>query len=167
MSETRIRPITRAALQKAGYLYADTVQEAFGKYEGGILSAQTREDMREFLREVERQNQGAMYGDFYYPVLGKEQKEAFLAGLSPDQRRTLETLDVEAGEIYFPVSGEVLDLLFEITASEWLFSSFYGGRRKVLIWGNYGLQFPIFCEDEETMGFYRELAGNYRVRWSK
>ena len=71
MSETRIRPITRAALQKAGYLYADTVQEAFGKYEGGILSAQTREDMREFLREVERQNQGAMYGDFYYPVLEK------------------------------------------------------------------------------------------------
>ena len=52
-------------------------------------------------------------------------------------------------------------------AAEWLFSSFYAGNQKVLIWGNYGLNFPIFCEEEETLEFYLGLAQTYKVRWNK
>ena len=164
---TRRKPVAKEALLSAGCLYADTVQEAFRKYQSAVLSAQRKEDLRDFLRAVYQRNPGAMYADFYYPVLPRQEQERFRAGLSGEQREILETLDTESGRIFYPVTEKELDFLYEITAAEWLFSSFYAGNQKALIWGNYGLNFPIFCEEEETLEFYLGLAQTYKVRWNK
>lgn len=142
-----------------GVLYADTVQEAFEKYKFCILSG-TDEQMLEFIATCFRKNQENAYADFYYANLTEEQKENFLSGLDKKDRELVLQYVKEPGDIYFRLEEELLQFLSKITIKEWLFSTFYfnGQEEKGILWGNYGLRFPIFCENERILSIYKERA---------
>jgi len=53
------------------------------------------------------------------------------------------------------------------TARNWLFSTFYFADKKAMLWGNYDLKFPIFCEDEANLQEYMELAKVYGLECHK
>ena len=54
--------------------------------------------------------------------------------------------------------AENLFFLAEITARNWLFSTFYFTKQKAGVWGNYGLEYPLFCEEGETLECYKNIA---------
>lgn len=153
-----IQSMSLEMLQQEGCFFTENVKEAFDKYEAVIISAEDKVNLRNFLQKVCENNQGKMYADFYYSTLNREQKEGFVAGLSEAEKNMLSRFETENGQVYYPVGSEEVDFLFEITARNWLFSTFYGANKKVMIWGNYDLEFPLFCEDKETLEFYKCLA---------
>lgn len=155
--------IAREILISGGCLYAETIREAYGKYESLILKTDNKLHMKHFLENVYEQNGGQLYADFYYPVLSPEQQKGFVAGLSEEEKQMLERFDIRAKDVYYKIDLEEMEFLFEITARNWLFSSFYTENKKILIWGNYNLEFPVFCEDSDTLEFYRNLAEQCKV----
>lgn len=140
-------------------LYADTVQEAFETYCCCILSG-TETQMCGFIAACYEVQPEYAYADFYYANLAEEQKADFKAGLEPEDRELIRRYEREAGEIYFKLDESLMEFLSKITVREWLFSTFYFNRQgeKAMLWGNYGVRFPIFCENEKILSIYKERA---------
>lgn len=152
----------KETLIEKGCLYAETAKEAYDRYCSFTVSAADEEMMRHFMKQIYEENRGQMYADFYYEALTEEEQRRFVSGLCEEEKHLLKRFCVNGEEkhtqIYYQVNREELEFLFEITAREWLFSSFYGANKKVLVWGNYDLTFPVFCENEETLEKYKNLA---------
>ena len=151
-------------MDRIGCLYAETVDQAFRNYKSAIVTTDDKACMKTFLEKVFEENMGKLYADFYYPVLSKEQQEAFCAGLSAEEMAMLGRFDGER-QIYYQVDESELGFLFDITAREWLFSTFYTAEKKIMIWGNYHLEFPVFCETQEVLDFYLDLAKKRGMEW--
>ena len=66
--------------------------------------------------------------------------------------------ETETRQVYYPLVAENLVFLAEITARNWLFSTFYFTKQKAVVWGNYGLEYPLFCEEGETLEGYKNIA---------
>ena len=141
-----------------GCLYAETVKEAYDRYESAMLKTGDPLFMRRFFDKVWEENAGKMYADFYYPVLPSDRQERFILGLNEEERQILGQFDTEKKTVYYKIDYKEYDFLFEITARNWLFSSFYAADKKLIIWGNYDLEFPVFCEDRETLEYYVSMA---------
>lgn len=150
--------IDRETMISRGCLYAETVRQAYSRYEAVILKTDNKLFMKHFLEKVYEQNDGKLYADFYYPVLSPEQQKAFTVGISAEEERVLKRFDIKEKNVYYKIDLQELGFLFEITARNWLFSSFYAENKKVIVWGNYDLEFPIFCKDRDTLDFYVDLA---------
>ena len=157
------KSISESELKEAGCLYARTLSDAWKAYEGAVFTAGCREDMLAFLHRVFQENEISTYVDFYYPVFPKEEQEAFERGLSAKERELTRTFESYGGQVHYPADRECLDFLFEVTARNWLFSTFYFTNKKLMVWGNYDLKFPVFCEEEQDLDDYEALAREYRL----
>lgn len=145
--------------EQTGVLYSDTLKKALERYENGMVCAKNAEDMKQYLNEIFRMNVGKSYADFYYPAFTASQKEVFRNGLTEEETVLFHKLKIENNQIFYLVGQQDLDFLYSITFRSWLFSTFYFTDKKVTVWGNYNLEFPVFCEDKETLAVYMELAG--------
>lgn len=152
--------VKKETLISCGCICVETLDEAFKKYKSVILKTDDKLKMWKFMERVYEENQGQMYADFYYPVLELEQQENFMSGLNEQEKEILAGFETEQKQVYYKVEKKDLQFLFDITARNWLFSTFYCGNRKAMIWGNYDLEFPIFCEDEEVLEEYLKLAND-------
>lgn len=160
--------ISKEELLAAGCLHAKKVNEAFALYESAVVSADTVYDMRAFITRMYRENEGAVYADFYYPVLDPESREKFRACLDETQLEMAEAFRAVDGQVYYPIEEEgLLCFLLEVTARNWLFSTFYFANKRTMLWGNYDLKFPIFCEDKDILQEYMELAKEYGLECHK
>lgn len=154
-----IHSISREEMLERGCLLAEDLKDAFSRYEAVVVSAGGPEKMWQFLKRIYEQSPECAYADFYYPVLEGEQKKRFAEGLSVEERRLLAEFETGKSQVYFQAGREeVLKFLYGITARNWLFSTFYFTDRKVMIWGNYDLSFPVFCESREDLDYYIELG---------
>lgn len=152
-----IESMSRDEFLNKGVIFADTIEEAFRIYEPVMLKG-AKPQMEEFLWTALLMNEGDAYADFYYPVLSGEQRDAFTAGLSEAEKECLSTLETEKKQVYYPLERGNLKFFAEITAREWLFSTFYFNRQKALLWGNYGMEYPLFCKEKETLLEYARMA---------
>ena len=73
-------------------------------------------------------------------------------------RSYVQRMECTEGKIYYPLDNEICTFLLDITAREWLFSSFYFIKNRAVLWGNYQMAFPLFCENEDVREYYRDLA---------
>lgn len=153
--------ISKETLLNNGCLTAPDIRTAFDCYESAIIHADNSSDMYNYIRYVFALNADRAYADFYYTILSEEQKKEFVSGLNEAEKTVLEELQFKDEDVYYPLNEKLLRFLFDISAREWLFSTFYFGKRKITIWGNYRLQFPVFCEDKETLAYYKEIAKDY------
>ena len=153
-----VRSMSKEEFMRLYCLCAETVKEAFEKYEAAIIRADGKEKMSAFFERVLSENKDAAYADFYYPVLPEEEKQIFCFGLDSRQLAVLGKMETDKGHIYYRLDGEIMKFLLEVTVREWLFSTFYFAHKKVTIWGNYKMEFPIFCEDKAILDHYTELA---------
>ena len=150
---------------RQGCILPKTVDQAFRNYKSVIVSADEKGKMHTFLKCVYEANENRMFADFYYPVLNPVDQQKFYDGLNEEEKMMLLCFENENQQIYFKIEEKELDFLFEISAREWLFSSFYMVNRKAVIWGNYGLEFPVFCENEKDLEFYIDLAKKCGLEW--
>lgn len=150
-----IHSMTKAEVEKAGALLIDTLKAGEVLYPS-ILLRGTKEKMKKFLLQVIEEQD--CYADFYYSSLKKEEKEHFLSGLSAEEKSYVQRMECTEGKIYYPLDNEICTFLLDITAREWLFSSFYFIKNRAVLWGNYQMAFPLFCENEDVREYYRDLA---------
>lgn len=152
-----IKSMSEDEFLNKGVIFADNIKEALELYESVLLYG-TKVQMEEFLWMAFQKNEGDASADFYYPVLSEEQKNAFTAGLSEEEKATLSILETEKKQVYYPLKRENLKFFAEITAREWLFSTFYFHRMEAMLWGNYGMKYPLFCKEKETLAKYVKIA---------
>ncbi len=157
--------IDEAEMKVKGCLLEKTVDQAFRNYKSVIVSAKDKECMRQFMKDVYTENGQEMYADFYYHVLASEDQLRFYQGLNEEEKEMLACFGKDIQKVYYKIDEKELDFLFEISAREWLFSTFYTIYKKVMIWGNYHLEFPIFCESEKDLEFYIDLAKKCGMEW--
>lgn len=140
-----------------GVIFADTIEEAFALYESVMIEG-SKLQMEKFLWKALEINDGKAYADFYYPVLEKEQQSAFLAGLSEEEKECFSSLETDKRQVYYPLNEQNLKFFSEITAREWLFSTFYFDGEKAMLWGNYGMQYPLFAREKAALSLYIKIA---------
>nr|WP_317380192.1 hypothetical protein [uncultured Faecalimonas sp.] len=150
-----VHSISRKEAEKAGALLIGSLQEGYACYPALLLRG-TKEKMKAFLLQVTEAQQ--CYADFYYPSFEEKAQKQFLAGLSDQEREYMQCIECTEGKIYYPLDDEICTFLLDITAREWLFSSFYFTEKRAVLWGNYQMTFPLFCEDEEVREYYSRLA---------
>ncbi|MCB6203468.1 hypothetical protein [Extibacter muris] len=153
-----VRSMSKGELIRHGCLWAGNVQEAFETYESVIISADSREKMTAYFGRILEANEDIAYADFYYPVLKEAQKQKFLSGLDSRQMAVLRKMETVSRQVYYRADWEIMEFLLEITVAGWLFSTFYFAHKKAMIWGNYNMEFPVFCEEKATLACYAELA---------
>lgn len=153
----KLYPVSKEELKTKGVILLENVRDGFDAYPFFFVKGNA-EQLQEFLRCCLLENEGLAYADFYYGNLTKEQQTEFLRGLSPEERHILKLFATEEEQVYYPLTEEVLPFLSDITAREWLFSTFYFAGNHCTVWGNYDGKYPVFCKDEETLQFYQELA---------
>lgn len=158
MGDYMIQSMSKEQFLEYGCPFADRIEEAFEKYESFIVSGEKLQ-MRKFLQTLLEENKGSAFADFYYGTLTKEQQKHFRMGLSESQMVCLDRFETENGEVFYALDERNLEFLFEITARNWLFSSFYFGIQKAVVWGNYDLSYPVFCPEKEVARHYMEIAG--------
>lgn len=149
--------MSKDKLAKKGAILIENVEDGFRQYESVILKG-GKQAMKDFLVRCLEENIEQSFADFYYPVLDKDRQKQFEAGLSMEEKAVLLQFGTGQGEIYYPLQKENLDLLHEITARNWLFSTFYFTGHKAAVWGNYNLEYPLFCEESKTLEFYKKIA---------
>lgn len=152
------KPLSKEEFQKTGAIYSDKLKDAMAAYESAVFATADPQYMKRFLKRVLDENVESAYADFYYPVLEPEQKNAFADGLSDKEKELLASFEVKSSHIFYSLDEESMEFLFGITARNWLFSTFYYTNKKLTVWGNYNLQFPVFCEDQQTLEYYIALA---------
>lgn len=163
-----VHSISKEELLEAGCLHAGKLDEAFALYRSAFISANNESDMLVFIRRLYSVNEGAVFADFYYPALDAQSQERFRACLNGPQLKMAEAFQASDGQVYYPLEEErMLDFLVVATARNWLFSTFYFADKKAMLWGNYDLKFPIFCEDEANLQEYMELAKVYGLECHK
>jgi hypothetical protein len=155
--ETIISCIQEEDLADKPAILINNVEEGFENYEYLVLQGE-KEAFEQFLTQVMVLNGTAdSYADFYYARLDENEKEYFHKALSKENRSFLLKGTWSEG-IYYSLDSRLLQFLLEITANELLFCTFYFTRYACTVWGNYGLQFPVFFRDGETKERYQKLA---------
>lgn len=148
-----IQSMSKEMFISQGVLFADTVEDAFDRYYATILTGD-KINMQGFIELCMRENKGHSFADFYYPVLEQREQDAFIAGLADNEKAVLEKLEKDKKQVYFPLTEENVSFFAEITARNWLFSTFYFAKEKAILWGNYNMEYPLFCQDEKTLEYY-------------
>ena len=94
-----VHSISKEELLKAGCLHAGKLDEAFALYRSAIISANNESDMLVFIRRLYSENKGAVFADFYYPVLDAQSQERFRACLEGPQLKMAEAFQASDGHI--------------------------------------------------------------------
>lgn len=149
--------MSKEGLASKGAILIGNVEEGLRQYQSVILKG-GKQAMEAFLMRCLEENNDKAYADFYYAVLEKEQKEQFEAGLDEKEKSVFSEFETDRGWVYYPLQEENLGFLAGITARNWLFSTFYFTGHKAVVWGNYNLEYPLFCEDLQTLEFYKNIA---------
>lgn len=154
-----ILSLSKKELEERGCITADTLIEAKNRFKSALFCANEPGKMWDFLRKIWSLSPSFFYADFYYPILKPDQKHKFEQGLNQEELKMLAEFETEKKQVFFSVDREeTLRFLFEITARNWLFSTFYIGDRKTMIWGNYDLSFPVFCRSGQVLEEYIKLG---------
>lgn len=152
-----VTPISKEILKAQNALLPDTVEEGFRHYLHEILERTAEEYRTLFFELMAINGMSHSYADFYYGNLSSAEQEAFLSCLNENQRAYLNQITVVKGRVYYPLNESLLIFLSDITAQELLFSTFYFTKYPCTVWGNYGLKYPIFFQNNEAKLRYVHL----------
>ncbi len=145
-------------LRQKGVLLIENVRDGFQKHEACLLKGKEHA-MERFLEKCLAVSGEASYVDFYYHLLSAEEKIRFEAEAGQEGKRLLPLFERAAeNKVYYPLDGGNLGFLAGITARALLFSTFYFTSPKALVWGNYNLEYPLFCEESRDLELYKNIA---------
>lgn len=146
-------------LAAKGAVLIEDIQDGFSRYRSVILKGE-KIAMQHFLKRCLAVNEEGSFADFYYSVLVPKVQREFAAGLSDAEKNVFLKFETDSGQVYYPLREDNLEFLADITARNWLFSTFYFTKLRAVVWGNYNLEYPLFCEDDETLEIYKNIAGD-------
>jgi len=90
--------------------------------------------------------------------LNEESKGIVKKWLDEESNKKIEALHLKKDELFIPMTEEILLALAYLTEKEILFSTFYFLKLDCLIWGNYGLKYPIFFRNKEAQDRFNLLV---------
>lgn len=154
-----IEAVTKNELAEKGCMQIERVNDGFENYHSMIISGSSA-GILDFLVRAMNANVSMSYADFYYFMLKPEEQQRFCNSLTADQLALLAAFRPAADAIYYQLTPETIAFFADITARELLFSTFYFNHKKAVVWGNYGLSYPVFCENAETLEEYKRLAAS-------
>lgn len=154
------------------------ILDGFSKYSYKTLKGNDKYSFKknehlfiDFIEEVYKLNtiegiKNSCYIDFYLKDLNEEEYNTLLEGLDISDRESLDyvrnscTINTE----YFEVNDiSIISTLTKMCTRELFFITFYFTKLPVTIWGNYNLSFPMFYEDEDIIGAYRDIIEKYEL----
>ena len=138
--------LTLEELKHKGCIYINRIEEGFGDYDFTILEG-SPEELREYVESlIEENGWENAYADFYYGTLSAGEKEAVKAVLSKEQKDWIEAMDTLEKGIYFPLERELFEIIFFLSVTETLFSTFYFSKYPCTVWSSYDHKFVVFTK---------------------
>lgn len=151
-------------LKKQNSIYLDNIMDGFNKYPNTTIEG-TEEVVNNTIRKLVQANGlENSYGDFYYGRIDEEAKIRVKASLSEDEIVLIDSLNLTKDDLFIRLTPRLLEILLKLTAKEILFSTFYFTKYPCLVWGNYGMKYPVFFKDETVMKIVeKEIFSKSRI----
>lgn len=146
-----IRTMTLEEFQKICPLFIHNIQEGFSSYPNGMLEGSSNHIKSRLLQMIELNGEENCFTDCYFARLNIEEKKKIQAVLTDGEYHYLEGICLAQDKIYQSYHPVLFDILFKLTTTEMLFSTFYFTKYPCLIWGNYDGKYPVFCLKEEDL----------------
>lgn len=132
-----------------GGIYFKSITEGFDKYDNYTLEGSEEEIFNEIYRFREENGVENSFVDFYYGILKEEEKERIKKILDKDNLSILSKYEELKEVVYLELNDEILKLTAKLNAREALFSTYYFTKNPCTIWGNYGLTYPVFINNDK------------------
>lgn len=146
-----ITKINLEEFKKLNSIYLDNILDGFNNYPNITIEG-TEEDVNNAIKSlVDANGFENSYGDFYYGRIDEEAKIRVKASLNEDEIVLIDSLNLTKDDLFIRLTPRLLEILLKLTAKEILFSSFYFTKYPCLVWGNYGMKYPVFFKDETVM----------------
>jgi hypothetical protein len=137
--------------KKLNSIYLDNILDGFNNYPNTTIEGTEEEVNNAIKLLVDANGFENSYGDFYYGRIDEEAKNKVKASLKAEEIALIESLELGKEDIFLRLTPELLEVLLKLTSKEILFSSFYFTKYPCLVWGNYGMKYPVFFKDETVM----------------
>lgn len=134
-------------LRERDALLISNVQDGMQHNPHEILSLTADEYLQYLCRLALKSKETGCFADFYFGRITDQEKEAVLSHLPGSSRDYILSLDAGPDDLYYQLDGPNdpgLAILADLSARELLFSTFYFTRPRCTVWGNYGLNYPVF-----------------------
>lgn len=134
-------------LREHGALLISNVQDGMQQNPHEILSMTAGGHLQHLRRLALKSQETGCFADFYFGRISDEEKEAVLSLLPDSSREYILSLNAGPDDLYYQLDGPNdpgLAILADLSARELLFSTFYFTRPRCTVWGNYGLNYPVF-----------------------
>lgn len=142
-----MKKVPLSLLQEHEVLLIANVQDGMESHPHEILS-RTADEYLHLLRKLAlKSRETGGFADFYFGRLTDEERAAVLSNLPKNSRDYILALNAGPDDLYYQLDGPDdpgLFILADLSAREFLFSTFYFTRPRCTVWGNYGLKYPIF-----------------------
>lgn len=138
--------ITEKDIIEKGGIYFSKIEEGFDSYQ--VTHIQGEDAIHRFLEEQMNKNGFEhSFVDFYYGRLDMESKYKVKSILSEEEIAYINTLPYHE-TIYFPLDPILFQIVYRLSISDMLFSTFYFTDYPMTIWSNYNQNWPVFTRKE-------------------
>ena len=114
-----------------------------------------------FIENIFDENNCEAYVDFYINKLSDEDREQLIS-LVPDEDKEILKLHLNAkfheGVFYKVLNKALIPFLVRLNTREIFFVTFYFYNMPITIWGNYGMKFPCFFNEQKDLDFYYNIC---------
>lgn len=149
----------------------NNITEGINRFESKTLESDNSYDFEKsiiaFLQEAVILNGVEnSYVDFYYNVLGEDDKKRFKELLNCEDKEFIKKFEYENSEdgVYYNLTLESIPFIARITAREVLFSTIYFTKEPFTIWGNYNEKFPVFYNEKDIYDKYNNIAKGFGLK---
>lgn len=163
--DTLLIPISDEDFKKAVSIRFNNIMNGFDNFINFTLNptdiATAEDKIINLIETIFEDNNNECFIDFYINKISTEDKENLLKLLSTEDVTTLKSLlesTVHDGVFFKLTSKKLIPFLTRLNTREAFFVTFYFTKRPVTIWGNYGMKFPLFFENEEDKNHYLKLS---------
>lgn len=163
-----LQPIDEEIFEENVAIRFENINEGFSKFKSFMLDGEGIDNgEKRFIDFIDKASElngeENSYVDFYFSKLGEAARNRLISALSSEDKLILERhiREVKVETIYFKLTKEVVPFITRLSTREILFSTFYFTKFSCTIWGNYGMKFPIFFNNEDDAKIYKDIAKEY------
>jgi len=161
-------PISNDEFKNKVNIKFDNILDGFYSFKNFTIEGNNIEDgenkIIEFIENIFEENNCEAYVDFYINKISDEDKEKLIS-LVPAEDKEILKLHLNAksheGVFYKVLNKALIPFLVRLNTREIFFVTFYFYNRPITIWGNYGMKFPCFFNEQEDLDFYYNMCKSF------
>jgi hypothetical protein len=161
-------PISNNEFKNKVNIKFDNILDGFDLFKNFTIEGNNIKDgenkIIEFVEKIFEENNSEAYVDFYINKISDEDIEKLIF-LVPDKDKEILQLHLKAtphdGVFYKVVNKSLIPFLVRLNTRENFFVTFYFINKPITIWGNYGMKFPCFFNNQEDLDLYYKLSKSF------